>query len=157
MADAQSRGPGPVYFRPAEVPWADDRASGRVPPSMLDAADELGGGGRKMLAAGEGGFHSTYSEVPPGYVMPPHRHDRDELFVVLGGSCTWSDGQSLAAPESVVLPAGCTHGYAVGPDGLRVLTVTTGPFETVLVGEGAAGDAGAGPAAGTGAAGTGAA
>lgn len=136
MVDAARSGPRPVYFRPSELPWADDRSSGLVPPSMLDAAERLGGGGRKMLAAGEGGFHSTYSEVPPGYVMPPHRHDRDELFVVLGGSCTWSDGQSLHPIESVVLPAGCIHAYTAGPDGLRVLTVTTGPFETVLVAEG---------------------
>ena len=102
---------------------------------MIDAAERMGGGGRKLLAGGEGGFYSTYSEVPPGYCMPPHHHDRDELFVALGGSCVWLDGESLAASESVVLPAGYTHGYTVGPEGLRVLTVTMGPFQTTLVEE----------------------
>ena len=123
----------PVYFRPSELPWADDRASGQVPASMIEAAERLGGGGRKLLADGQGGFHSTYSEVPPGYRMAPHRHDVDELFVVLDGSCTWLDGQAVGAHDSVVLPAGWTHGYTVGPDGLRVLTIATGPFRTVLV------------------------
>jgi quercetin dioxygenase-like cupin family protein len=133
VADATSA--GPVYFRPSLASWVDDRAAGSVPPSMLDAAERLGGGGRKVLARGEGGFHSTYSEVPPGYHMVAHRHDVDELFIVLGGSCEWSDGQELSAGDSAVITAGCVHGYTVGPGGLRILTVTTSPFSTTLVGQ----------------------
>jgi quercetin dioxygenase-like cupin family protein len=100
---------------------------------MLEAARERGGGGRKLLAGGEGGFHSTFSVVPPGYVMAPHRHDYDELVIVLSGGCTWSHGPVTFAGDSVVMPGGEVHGYTTGLDGMTLLTVAQGPFRTELV------------------------
>jgi quercetin dioxygenase-like cupin family protein len=67
--------------------------------------------------------------------MAMHRHDYDELVVVLAGGCQWSDGRALAAEDSVVIPAGVVHGYTCGDDGLRLLTVARGPFRTELVGD----------------------
>jgi quercetin dioxygenase-like cupin family protein len=103
--------PTPTYFLVDSVEWADDRASGLIPAAMLDEADRRGGGGRKMLAVGHGGFHSTYSTMPSGYTMPAHRHDDDEMVVVLAGSCRMLDGAELRAHDSVVLPAGTVHGF----------------------------------------------
>jgi quercetin dioxygenase-like cupin family protein len=134
--------PTEVFFALADVPWADDRAGGAIPSGMLDEADRRGGGGRKLLAAGEGGFHSSYSVVPPGYVMAMHRHDYDELVVVLAGGCRWSDGRALVAEDSVVIPAGVVHGYTCSGEGMRLLTVARGPFRTELVDDGGGAPAG---------------
>jgi len=122
-----------VFFLVDEIDWADDRTSGGVPAEMLDEAARRRGGGRKLLAAGEGGFHSSYSEMPAGYKMARHRHDDDELVVVLDGSCTWSDGRTLRAHDSIAMPAGFVHGFTCGPDGMKLLTVARGPFRTELV------------------------
>jgi quercetin dioxygenase-like cupin family protein len=123
----------PVFFRLTDTPWEDDRRSGAVPAGMLDEADRRGGGGRKLLAAGEGGFHSSYSVVPPGFVMPAHRHDTDELVVVLEGGCVWDDGSQLGAGDSVLIPAGTVHGYTCRDDGMTLMTVGRGPIVTQLV------------------------
>jgi quercetin dioxygenase-like cupin family protein len=136
-----SAGPDAAYFVVDDLEWADDAGTGEIPPEMLDEARRRGGGGRKILARGEGGFHSTYSEMPPGYTMPPHRHDTDEIVVVLDGSCTFSaggnadsaDARVLRARDSVVLPAGRVHGFACGPEGLKLLTISREPYATELV------------------------
>jgi quercetin dioxygenase-like cupin family protein len=121
-----------MFFLVDRVPWADDRASGAIPSAMLDEAERRGGG-RKLLAAGEGGFHSSYSEMPPDYAMALHRHDYDELVVVLAGGCEWNDGRRLVAGDSVVLTAGSVHGFTCGGHGMTLLTVARGPFRTELV------------------------
>jgi quercetin dioxygenase-like cupin family protein len=124
----------PTYFLLDSLQWADDRASGLIPPAMLDEADRRGGGGRKLLASGQGGYHSTYSTMPPGYTMPRHRHDGDEMVIVLEGSCTMDGGgPELRAHDSVVLPSGSVHGFTCGPDGMKLLTIAHGPYGTELV------------------------
>ena len=94
----------------------------------VEWADEDRGARRKFLARGEGGFHSQYSELPAGYTIPPHSHDRDELIVVLDGSCTLlGGGPTLRARDSVVLTAGHEYGLAAGPEGMAFLTIRTAP------------------------------
>ncbi len=124
---------GPALFLVDDLPWADDRTPGTIPRDMLDEADRRGGGGRKLLAAGEGGFHSSYSVMPAGYAMPLHRHDYDELVVVLDGGCRWSDGRLLRARDSMVMTAHTVHGFTCGELGMTLLTVARGPFHTELV------------------------
>jgi quercetin dioxygenase-like cupin family protein len=123
----------PVCFLINELPWADDNTSGAIPQDMLDEADRRGGGGRKLLAAGEGGFHSSYSVMPAGYAMPLHRHDYEELVVVLDGACRWCDSRVLEARDSVVMSAGTVHGFTCGERGMKLLTIARGPFRTELV------------------------
>src|ERR1700683_201523 len=92
-------------------------ASATLPPAMLEEARRQGGGGRKLLAHGEGGFHSTYSTMPPGYAMVPHRHDHDELMVIVAGGATFGDGGTLVGPgDSVVVPAGVVHSFVCGAE-----------------------------------------
>jgi quercetin dioxygenase-like cupin family protein len=122
-----------VFFLVDDIPWADDRTPGAIPRDMLDEADRRGGGGRKLLASGEGGFHSSYSVMPAGYAMPLHRHDYEELVVVLGGGCRWCDGRVLEAHDSVVMSADTVHGFTCGERGMELLTIARGPFRTELV------------------------
>ena len=84
------------------------------------------GARRKFLARGEGGFFSQYSEFPPGYAVPLHRHDHDEMIVLLDGSCTMSDGRALGTHDSVVLTAGFEYGFTAGEDGMVFLTIRAG-------------------------------
>lgn len=122
-----------VFFLVNDIPWADDRTPGAIPRDMLDEADRRGGGGRKLLASGEGGFHSSYSVMPAGYAMPLHRHDYEELVVVLDGGCRWCDGRVLEAHDSVVMSADTVHGFTCGERGMELLTIARGPFRTELV------------------------
>ena len=123
-----------AFFIIDEHEWADDAATASVPAELLEEANRRGGGGRKLLAHGEGGFHSTYSLIPPNYAMAAHRHDYDELIVVLAGGATFGDGaQSVGPGDSVVIPAGVAHSFVCGPEGMQIVTVARGPVRTELV------------------------
>ena len=104
---------GPRYFVLDEIEWPDERSAPTAPLELVEEAERLGAR-RKFLARGEGGFHSQYSEFPPGYAVPLHSHDHDELILLLDGSCTMSDGQccaprlgraAAAAPSTASPPA----------------------------------------------------
>ena len=97
---------GPAYFR-IDGSWDDERNGAR----------------RKFLARGEQGFHAQYSTFPPGYEVPPHTHDVDELLVILEGGCTVTDGTALARHDSVTVPAGHEYGFRCGAEGMTLLTV----------------------------------
>jgi quercetin dioxygenase-like cupin family protein len=126
--------PDTAFFLVDEHDWADDAATASVPAELLEEARRRGGGGRKLMAQGEGGFHSTFSMMPPGYAMAAHRHDRDELIVVVAGGATFGDqAQPIAAGDSVVVPAGVVHSFVCGPEGLQIVTVARGPASTELV------------------------
>jgi quercetin dioxygenase-like cupin family protein len=70
------------------------------------------------------------STVPPGLVVEPHCHHReDESFVLLSGTCTVTvgDEELVATPGSLVFaPRGIPHALRVGDDGpARMLTIVT--------------------------------
>ena len=122
---------GPTFFRLDEVPWPDE-ATTNAPRELVEEAKRQGAR-RKFLARGEGGFHSQYSVFPPGYTVPAHSHDHDEMIVVLDGSCTMlTDGPTLRSHDSMVLRGGSEYGFTAGPEGMTFLTVRTGVSETRL-------------------------
>ncbi len=130
-----SESDGPTYFRLADLPWPDESRT-NAPRELVDEARQRGAK-RKFLATGEGGFHSQYSVFPPGYTVPAHSHDHDEMIVLLDGSCTMlDDGPTLGAHDSMVLRAGHEYGFTAGRDGMTFLTIRTGAAQTRL----AAGD-----------------
>jgi quercetin dioxygenase-like cupin family protein len=123
---------GPTYFLVDEVEWVDERRLGTAPLELVEEAERLGAR-RKLLASGEGGFYSQYSVMPAGYVVPPHSHDHDELFVVLEGSCTLEGNERpLRAHDSIVLRAGAPYGFTCGREGMTFLVVRSGDAGTTL-------------------------
>src|SRR5213075_1826940 len=82
------------------------RAAGECAKELVEEAQRLGAR-RKFLARGEGGYYSQVSEFPPGYTVPEHSHDHNEMLVILRGSCTilGGDGPTLEAGDSAVLIA----------------------------------------------------
>lgn len=71
-------------------------------------------GAPMIVKAAEGVFLAEHP-IPPGYAVPPHRHDLDEemLYVVEGAlTLVGPDGERRApAGTGVALPAGSLHGY----------------------------------------------
>jgi quercetin dioxygenase-like cupin family protein len=115
---------GPAFFLLDDIPWPE--AQGNAPKALVEEARRLGAK-RKFLATGEGGFHSQYSVFPPGYEVPRHSHDHDEMIVVLEGSCTMLDGgPELQAHDTMVLRAGYEYGFTAGEQGMEFLTIRTG-------------------------------
>ena len=123
--------PAPTYRRLAALDWEDPK---RVRPELraLAARGAAAGARRAYLARGEDGLHAALNEMPPGFVVPPHRHSEAELFVVLSGSCTVADGTQLAAGDTATIPADVEYGFEVGADGLRFVVVRAGEAATTL-------------------------
>jgi hypothetical protein len=131
-------GDEPTFFLLDEVPWPDatgggGRESAPAPPPELVEAARRTGARRKYLATGEGGFHSQYSEFPAGFTVPFHRHDHNEMLVVLeGGATMLGDGAALGPHDSMVLIGGYEYGFTAGPTGMKLLTIRTGAAATTL-------------------------
>jgi len=68
--------------------------------------------------------------IPPGYFVPPHRHDADEeMLMVVDGELTLigEKGESkLAAGGSVIFQRGTLHGFRNDTSGIvRMMVVAT--------------------------------
>jgi len=121
-----------TYFLVDQIELPDETASG-APRQLVEEA-KRSGATRKYLARGEGGFFSQVSWFPAGYTVPPHRHDHDELIMVVEGSLTMldDDGPTLGPLDSMVLTAGHEYGFRAGDDGLTFVTIRTGASTTAL-------------------------
>jgi quercetin dioxygenase-like cupin family protein len=116
---------------------ADTIKWGPAPPSLppgAEAAVLLGS------PAKEGPFVLRL-KFPAGFVVPPHRHSKDEFVTVISGKFAVSHGEKVdrasmkpLPPGSFVhLPAGMPH-YAVAVDVETVVQINgVGPFDVVYV------------------------
>jgi quercetin dioxygenase-like cupin family protein len=122
---ALESGSGAVYF--ADLAWeAPAQASGALPNALREQAS-AGGARRKWLVRGAGGFFTSLSEFAPGFRIPRHSHDHDELLVILSGSCRIEgEARELFANDLAVLSAGKAYGIEVGAQGMRMLTIRRG-------------------------------
>jgi quercetin dioxygenase-like cupin family protein len=129
---AETRDTSPAFFKIEELPWPDAAKEGNAPRELVEEAQRLGAK-RKFLARGEGGYYSQYSVFPPGYTVPMHSHDHDEMIVILAGGCTMlGDQTELTAHDSVVLHGGFEYGFTAGHEGLTFITIRNGVAETNL-------------------------
>ena len=120
----------PKLFPFDAIDWVDEHADGSADPAMVAKAERTGAR-RKKLARGEGGFHLQYTTMPAGFEVPMHSHDFDELFIVVGGGCTfWPDGPDhsveLKPRDSVTLAANHQYAFQCGPDGMEFYVVRQG-------------------------------
>ena len=118
------------------VVTADAVKWGAAPPSLppgAQAAILLGNPGK------EGPFVLRL-KLPAGFVIPPHRHSKDELVTVISGSFGIASGervdraslQRLPPASFVHLPAGMPH-YASTEVESVVQLNGVGPFDVVYV------------------------
>ena len=79
-------------------------------------------------------------KLPAGFVVPPHRHSKDEILTVIAGAFAVSAGEQVdrsslqpLPPASLVhLPAGMPH-YAVAEAEAVVQINGVGPFDVTYV------------------------
>ncbi|MEL7210065.1 MAG: cupin domain-containing protein, partial [Actinomycetota bacterium] len=114
-----------------EAPWEQ---RGSTPEKLRAIADQAGGGGarRAQVTAGELGLHTQLSEMPAGFVVPPHSHSAHELMIVIDGGCTVDDGPVLTAGDMVEFPGGTEYGFTVGDEGIRFVVVRPEASVTTL-------------------------
>jgi quercetin dioxygenase-like cupin family protein len=115
---------------------ADTMQWGPAPPSLppgAQAAVLLGSPGK------EGPFVIRL-KFPAGFVVPPHRHSKDEFVTVISGKFAIASGEQLnpgafhvLAPASFVhLPAGMPH-YARADVDTIVQINGVGPFDVTYI------------------------
>ena len=78
-------------------------------------------------------------KFPKGFVIPPHRHSKDEFVTVISGSFHVTAGESvdrsakgLKASSFIHLPAGMPH-FAFTSEETVVQINGTGPFDVVYI------------------------
>jgi quercetin dioxygenase-like cupin family protein len=126
-----------TLLRWSEIEWDRPRehAPGARPPEALVREAERTGARRKRIARGEGGFFLNRSQLPPGFRVPPHGHDHDELLVVLAGGCRFDDGLGeLGADDAIVIRANTRYGFTCGAEGMDFLTIRAGEASVDLAG-----------------------
>lgn len=132
MSDASSATGEFIHFDALE--WEDPSANkGKVPDALVEQASKTGAR-RKVLVTGQGGFHMNHSELPPGFRIPPHSHEHDEMLVIVAGGCTIEGGPSLTVHDTAVLRAGEEYAIDVGTEGVRFLTIRQAAAGTAFTG-----------------------
>ena len=127
----------PHVFEWNALEWDDPLSSldpdKRPPKELVEKARGKGGARRKRIVRGEGGFYMNRSLMAPGFRVPPHQHDHDELLVVTAGGCEFDDGFATLGPgDSIVIHAGTTYGFTCGAEGMDFLTIRTGEARVAL-------------------------
>ena len=133
-ADAR---PAATLVRGRDVAWDDMRPEPGVPqpPAELVARAQRDGARRKRLLRGEGGFFVNRSSLPPGFRIPAHEHDHDELMLVLAGGCRLDGDLGELGPEdAIAIRAGTRYGFTCGPEGMEFVTIRTGEAAIALTG-----------------------
>ena len=125
---------GPIYRHLGEIAW-ETKADQKAEVAALAATADAQGARRSRLTTGQHGFHSHISEMPPGFEVPPHTHDISEHMTILDGAIHVSDGTTLAAGDTVVIPANHPYGFTVGDDGVRFLVVRAADAATTFTGK----------------------
>ena len=115
---------GPIFCHLTELAW-ETAADQKAEVAELAAKADEAGARRARLTRGECGFHSHISEMPPGFEVPPHTHSVSELMVILEGSIQVSDGTTLGAGDTAIIPANHEYGFSVGDGGVRFLVART--------------------------------
>jgi quercetin dioxygenase-like cupin family protein len=124
----------PTVLHYDKVDWDDPTRGGVAPPKELVKAARKTGARRKKVARGEAGFYMNRSTLPPGFRVPAHSHDHNELMVVLRGGCTFDDGVGELGPDdSIAIHGGFLYGFTCGADGMEFLTIRTGEASVDLV------------------------
>ena len=82
--------------------WHVPTAPGTDPEQATEAGRR--GAARRLLAQGAEGFYARVVRIPPRFAAPMHRHDHQEVFMVLGGACTF-DGEPMGRFDLTVVAA----------------------------------------------------
>ena len=115
---------------------ADDIKWGAAPASLPPGAQAAA----LLGAPGKEGPFVLRLKFPAGFVIPPHRHSKDEFVTVIAGRVGITSGEKVEraavkfVPQAsfVHLPAGMPH-YLVAEVESIVQINGTGPFDVVYI------------------------
>jgi quercetin dioxygenase-like cupin family protein len=125
---------------------ADQRHHTVVPGDSVEwgaAPPSLPAGAQAAMIFGDPGKEGAFVlrlKFPSGFVVPPHRHSKDELLTVISGRFTVGAGekldrasaQALLSESFVHLPAGMPH-YAFAEEETVLQINGQGPFDITYV------------------------
>lgn len=83
--------------------------------------------GMEVQAIDCGSYNILQTKVPPGFNLPRHRHNTDQLVFVMQGSAMQGN-KEMGVGEGWCTPAGNPYGIQAGPEGLIWLEVRTTPL-----------------------------
>ena len=121
----------PIFRHLDRLEW-ETAADQKAEVAALAAQADALGARRSRLTTGELGFHSHISEMPPGFCVPPHTHDINEVMVILNGNVEVTNGVVLNAGDVAVIPAGHQYGFTAGEQGVRFFVARTADAATNL-------------------------
>jgi hypothetical protein len=137
MVDLFSRvGLGPtaktVFFDLATAPWTPvvipPDGAGRFPPEIVAAVDlSRYFQGMEVQPVDCGCYNMLQTRVPPGFHVPRHRHNTDQVVLVVAGSML-QGRKEMRVGEGYATPAGNPYSLTAGPEGLTWLEVRTTPL-----------------------------
>jgi len=123
-------------FHYEQLDWDNPLATaapGTAPPKSLVEQARKTGARRKKIVQGEGGFFMNRSVLPPGFRVPPHKHNHSEMLVVLSGGCEFDDDfASLGPDDTIVIEANTRYGFTCGASGMEFLTIRVGEASVSL-------------------------
>jgi quercetin dioxygenase-like cupin family protein len=129
VAQTQAHDPHHTVVHADEVKWGAAPAS--LPPGAQASA--------LLSSPAKDGPFVLRLKFPKGFVIPPHRHSKDEFVTVIAGSFHIAAGEQvdeatkgLKASSFVHLPAGMPH-FAFTTEETIVQINGTGPFDVVYI------------------------
>lgn len=81
---------------------------------------------RKKIVRGDAGFFMNRSVMAPGFRVPVHSHDHDELLVVMTGGCEFDGVGTLGPGDAITIHAGTKYAFTCGDEGMDFLTIRRG-------------------------------
>jgi mannose-6-phosphate isomerase-like protein (cupin superfamily) len=75
-----------------------------------------------------GPFNVLELKLAPGFTIPRHHHNSDQLVFVLEGEARQGN-RSFQPGDAYMTPAGQTYTVTAGPEGLRYIEIRTAPIE----------------------------
>jgi quercetin dioxygenase-like cupin family protein len=121
-----------TFFDLSSAPWVDvdipSDGGGHFPEPVAEAIDlHEFFEGMAIQAIDCGAYNILQTRIPPGFVVPRHRHNSDQLVFVMEGSAIQGN-RELQVGEGWSTPAGNPYGIQAGDRGLTWLEVRTTPL-----------------------------
>ena len=117
--------PTPLVMHVDEAPWTE---GGPVLPESYP------GYGEQLIGDLESGPWVFVIHLAPGFVGPPHAHDRDEIMYILEGEMI-TEGRSCGPGTVIYLQRETKYSFTVGPKGVRFLNMRPAPAMSKCQGE----------------------
>jgi quercetin dioxygenase-like cupin family protein len=124
-----------TFFDLSSAPWVPVDmpvdGSGHFPSEIVGEVDlHEFFVGMEVQAIDCGGYNILQTKIPPGFNVPRHRHNTDQIVFVMAGSAI-QGSRELGVGEGWSTPAGNPYGIQAGDRGLTWLEVRTTPLSAL--------------------------